>query len=95
MVEQFTTTRFAESVEELHRLQPQFIQVSDTGAVDSVNTILHSLNRIPRGCRIVNSALASGDECVWYRLATDDAWTDRLLTVRFRCANARVLLEVF
>lgn len=95
MVEQFQETRFAESAEDLHRLQPQFIQIADTGAADSENVALHGLNRIPRGVRIVNCALGSADECVWYRLATDEPWTNRFLYLRFRCANARVLLEVF
>lgn len=56
MVEQFQTTRFAESAEDLHRLQSQFIQIDDTGAEGSVNVVLHNLNRIPRGIRMVNKA---------------------------------------
>lgn len=94
-VEQFQTSRFLNDPNDPVRLQPQLIQIEDTGAADSVNTILHQLYRIPRGVRIVNCALASADECVWYRLVTDDPWTDSIITLRFRCANARVLLEVF
>lgn len=96
VVEQFKITRFAESGEDMHRLQSQFIQVSDTGAADSLNTVLHNLNRVPRGFRIVNSAVASASAMTWYRLATDDPWTDRLLTFRlWGTTSARILLEVF
>lgn len=95
MSERWRTESLLETSDDSVRFQPQYIEISDTGAVDSLNSVLHQVKRIPRGVRIVNVILASGDECAWYRLTTDPDWTDRQISLRFRAANARVLLEVF
>lgn len=95
MSERWRTDALHETAEDSVRLQPQYIEISDTGSVDALNTVLHQLKRTPRGVRVVNVILDSGDECAWYRLATDPDWTDRQISLRFRAANARVLLEVF
>lgn len=80
---------------DLLRVQPQFIEITDTGAAGNLNSLDHNLGRVPRGVRIVNSVLSSIQDNTAFRLDTDDAWTDRHIGVRFTADNARVLLEVF
>jgi hypothetical protein len=94
-VERWSTGIMHESPEDSVRLQPQYIEVEDTGAADSVTELLHNLNRVPRGVRVVNVVLNSSGNFSCYRLKTDDPWTERRINLRFRPANARVLLEVF
>lgn len=75
---------------------PEEVVVEDTGAADTVVALAHGLRRIPRGVTIVNQVTAPGDGAVgWYRESTDDAWTMRVLTLRFTVANAAVRLWIW
>jgi len=79
----------------LVRLQPERIEISDSGSADSLVTITHGLGRVPLGFRVVDRELTSGGDATEYRLDTDSDWTTREMYLRFRPANSRVLLEVF
>jgi len=75
-------------------LQPIYHEIEDTGSADSVNTVRHGLGRVPRSVDIVNCELASAGDLTWYRLTTDTDWDTVELGLRFRVANARVLLRI-
>lgn len=94
-IERWQTGKTHTTPDDSVRLQPQYIEVPDTGTADSLVELNHNLNRIPRGIRIVNAILGSAATFAWYRLSTDGAWTDRRISFRSRVANARLLLEVF
>lgn len=89
----FITDRLLEAFSDTVRLQPQYIEVEDTGTAGDVIRVLHNLNRVPRGVRIVNIVHTAA--VGWYREAGDADWTKREITLRFDESNARVLLEVF
>lgn len=93
-IERWNTLPLAAYSSDLLRAQAQFLEIVDTGAADSVNTILHGLGRVPRGVRLINQVLGASGVNFPYRLATDDAWTDRKIAIRFPEANAHVLLEI-
>lgn len=83
------------SIDDVLRLQPVLVHVQDTGASDALVTIKHGLGRVPIGIRVINTVLQSAADFAWYRLASDDDWTDTFITLRFRVSNAALLLEVF
>jgi len=89
------TDNVVETQKRQYEAQGQLVEIEDTGTADSLNTIRHGLGRLPRGVRIVNAVVAAGADVCWYRLTTDDDWTESVLTLRFRSANTRVLLEIF
>lgn len=80
----------------LERMLGEEIVVEDVGAADTAGAIAHHLGRIPRGMVVVNQEVPSGtDPVLWYRVAGDDDWTAREVTVRWTVANASVRLWVF
>lgn len=76
-------------------LQAERIEISDSGAADSLVTTAHGLGRIPLGYRVVDTELASAGDVSVFRLTADTDWTVRELYLRIRPANSRVLLEVY
>lgn len=80
---------------QIERTMPQIIEIADTGAADSLLTVEHRLARVPNGIRVVKSRVASAGAVTWCTLTADGAWNEKKIFVRFRPANARVLLEVF
>lgn len=75
---------------------PEELVLEDVGAADAVVVIPHGLRRLPRGLVIMNQVVLSGTDPVgWYRLVTDDAWTEREVSVRFTVANAAVRLWIY
>lgn len=95
-MERWVTDPMLAKPDDAVRLQSCFIEVSDenTGPTELL-TIAHSLNRIPRGVKIVNMALVAGAECKWWRYDIDPAWTERHIFIRLNASGGRVLLEVF
>lgn len=78
----------------LDMLNPVRVEIEDTGAADSVNTVRHNLGRIPNKIVIARQEVPSTTPVAWYRNSTDAEWTDIDLTLRFNVANSRVLLEI-
>lgn len=76
----FFTDRFMEAFSDAVKLQPQYIEVEDTGAALSLNRVLHKLGRVPRGCRIVNKVVSPGSASggmtvgtiAWFGVGTGD-----------------------
>lgn len=102
------TIKLANNTPDLQMIQeylvPTLYEINDTGVADTLNTIRHGLNRIPRGVRIINVALPAADAPAavgWYRKdnggreLTDDVWDITDLRIRFSHDNLRVLLEIF
>jgi microcystin-dependent protein len=56
----FIKDRFLESFFDTVWLQPEYIEIEDTGDALSSNRVLHGLKRVPRGARIVNKVVAPG-----------------------------------
>lgn len=94
-IERWRTDKTHAVADDAVRLQPEYIAIDDTGTADDLIEIFHTLNRVPRGMRVVNLALGSAGDFSWYRLSTDPEWTNRRISFRCRVANAQVLLEVF
>lgn len=86
---------FGTFIRDQSQRSPDYQEIADTGAADSLNTVRHGLGRIPRRVTVVNSAVpAPGGAPGWYRFDTDAEWTATEITLRFDAANARVLLEI-
>lgn len=85
----------ASDLRELQLSRGMLIELEDSGSADSQIVVRHKLNRTPIGLRVINAILPSAGDCIWYRLDEFDTWDEREIRIRFRVANARVLLEVF
>lgn len=80
----------------LERWLPQEVVVSDVGTADVPMRIMHGLGRVPRGLVVMNQVVPSGTDPVgWYRVAGDDAWTEREVVVRWTVSNASVVVWVW
>lgn len=82
-------------LESLQSVLGGLIEIPDTGSADAQVVVRHGLGRVPRGLRIVNAVVPSPGYVCWYRIDPDDVWDEREIRLRFRAANARVLLEIF
>lgn len=80
-------------------LQAVRIEVADTGAAGSVNTIHHGLGRLPIGYRLIRVELPAGAGTTQTigtpYAAQNDAWNLTDIELRFGTANLHVLLEIF
>lgn len=80
---------------------PSYVEVSDTGIADEIVTVRHGLGRTPIGLNVIRLQLQqnslnvapSGPHVLWYQ-RIGDRWNDRVIDIRFRVFNARVLLEI-
>lgn len=88
------TPSYEQFARDLSTKRRQRIEVADVGTAGTVNTIIHSLGRVPVGVLIINQVTGTG-AVNWYRETADAEWTDSAISLRFDNNNARVLLEVF
>jgi hypothetical protein len=94
------TGNYPADFEDIGLYRPELIEILDTGVAGDVYTLRHAIGRVPKGIRIINVALPAASAVgvtlghLWYRIESDDEWTDTEINVRFTTANLHVLLEI-